>query len=62
MISRLTSAAIDLVASGWSPSEATAFVVMGKSVSPDAVRRIELISGAYLRRLEAERAIRRGAA
>lgn len=59
MISRLTSAAIDLVASGWSASDATAFVIMGKSVSPDAVRRIELIAAAYLRRLDAERAIRR---
>ena len=53
--------AIDLVASGWSPSEATAFVVMGKSISPDAVRRIELIAGSYLRRLDAERAVRRSA-
>lgn len=62
MISRLTSAVIDHVAAGMSPSEATALVVMGKHISADAVRRIELVAGAYMRRLEAERAIRRGAA
>lgn len=59
MIAAITSRAIALVASGMSPSDATALVVMGKSVSPGAIQRIELIASAYLRRLEAECAVRR---
>lgn len=59
MIAAITQKAIDLAAAGMSASEATAFVVQGKSISCGAVRRIEVVVAAYLRRLDAERAVRR---
>jgi hypothetical protein len=58
-MSAITTRAIELAAAGMSPSEATAFAVQGRSISASAVQRVEMIVSAYLRRLDAERAIRR---
>lgn len=58
----ITARAIEYVAAGHSPSDATVLAVQGRSISPAAIRRVEMIASAYLRRLDAERAVRRGAA
>jgi hypothetical protein len=61
-VNAITTRALEHVAAGMSPSDAAVLATMGRSISPAAIRRVELIASAYLRRLDSERAIRRGAA
>ncbi|HKY50817.1 MAG TPA: hypothetical protein VJP45_06135 [Candidatus Limnocylindria bacterium] len=57
----ITKDAIERCRAGFSPSDATALAVMGKPVTPEAIRRIETIVTADLARCERERAERRAA-
>jgi hypothetical protein len=60
-MSDLTTRAMELCLSGLSPSDATAMAIMqsGRSVSPSAASRIELVVGAYRTRLARQSAERR---
>jgi hypothetical protein len=60
-VNAITTRALEHVAAGHSPSDATVLAVQGRSISPEAIRRVEMIASAYLRRLDAERAVRRSA-
>ena len=60
-MSELTARAIEMTRCGFSPSEATAFVVMGRSVSPQAIQRIESLCVADQIRCRRESAARRTA-
>lgn len=60
-MSDLTTRAMELCLAGLSPADATAMAIMqaGRSVSPGAAARIELVVAAYRTRLTRESADRR---
>jgi hypothetical protein len=60
-MSELTTRAMELCLAGLSPTDATAMAIMqaGRSVSPGAVARIELVVSAYRNRLARQSAERR---
>jgi hypothetical protein len=58
-MSAITSRALDLCRAGMSPSDATAMAVMGRSIAPAAIQRVEAIVAADLRRRQREAAARR---
>jgi hypothetical protein len=60
-MSELTAAAIELCRIGFSASEATAFVVQGRNISPAAINRIESVVAADLAKCRRESAKRRAA-
>jgi hypothetical protein len=60
-VNAITTRALEHCRAGMSPSEATVIAIMGRSISPTAIARVELIVSADLRRRQREAAERRGA-